>query len=61
VLYQPKEDNMNAEEKLEKVLAKLKADLQDRNNTLTDAERLEYVKELVSIEKQRRKELGENE
>jgi|TARA_R110000822_G_scaffold77095_4_gene185147 sensor histidine kinase YesM len=52
---------MNAEEKLEKVLAKLKADLQDRNNTLTDAERLEYVKELVSIEKQRRKELGENE
>jgi hypothetical protein len=50
---------MNAEERLEKVLAKLKSDLHDKNNTLTDAERLEYVKELVSIANQRLEELGE--
>ena len=50
---------MNAEERLEVVFAKLRSDLQDKNNTLTDAERLEYVKELMSIENQRREELGE--
>ena len=50
---------MNAEERLEVVLAKLKSDLHDKNNTLTDAERLEYVKELVSIANQRLEELGE--
>lgn len=52
---------MNAEERLEVVLDKLRLDLHDKNNTLTDAERCEYVKELTSIINQRQKELGENE
>jgi hypothetical protein len=50
---------MNAEERLEKVLAKLKSDLQDKNNNLTETERLEYVAELMSIVNQRLEELGE--
>ncbi len=50
---------MNAEERLEVVLDKLRSDLHDKNNTLTDAERREYIKELTSIVNQRQEELGE--
>ena len=50
---------MNAEERLEKVIAKIELAKEKHGNKLPELDNLEFIVELLSIANQRFKELGE--
>jgi hypothetical protein len=53
---QPKEDNMNAEQRLNQAIAKLEA-IQKRDSAITETEKMEIAAELLVIATLKQKEL----
>jgi hypothetical protein len=57
---QPQEDNMNAEQRLKQVIAKLDV-IQKRDSIITETEKMEMTAELLVIAEQRFKEITRKE